>query len=123
MSELDIKEIGSRLKQYRKLKGMTQAELGDKIGKTASTIQKYENGIIEPPINVLEQICDVLNVFIGMLIPSLSEEYTKSFHKVMKKTTMNEAKKLVYEDFTPEEIEEIESFKKYILSKRKDKQD
>lgn len=37
-------EIGRKIREARKKKGMTQAELGQKIGTTAAWIWMYENG-------------------------------------------------------------------------------
>lgn len=54
-------EVGANIKKYRKGK-MTQAQLGEKIGKTESSIRKYEKGLVEIPWNVLEQIAKILNV-------------------------------------------------------------
>lgn len=38
--------IGSRIKDVRKSRGITQEELGAKIGVTKATINKYETGIV-----------------------------------------------------------------------------
>lgn len=54
-------EIGKRIKQYRKGK-MTQRELADKIGKTESSIRKYESGLVTIPLNVIEAIATALRV-------------------------------------------------------------
>ena len=36
--------VGSRIRKFRKGRGMTQAQLGDKLGVTFQQVQKYENG-------------------------------------------------------------------------------
>lgn len=59
--------IGQNIKQYRKGK-MTQQELADKIGKTESSIRKYEKGIVTIPLNVLEQIASALDVSVSDLM-------------------------------------------------------
>ena len=40
--------IGERIEQLRKARGLTLAELGEKIGVAASTVQKWETGQIRP---------------------------------------------------------------------------
>ena len=40
--------IGDTIKKYRKLKGLTQKELGEKIGRTQRTIQAYEKNEVIP---------------------------------------------------------------------------
>lgn len=54
-------EIGKKIKQLRKGK-MTQPELAAKIGKTESSIRKYEKGLVTIPLNVLEEIASALGV-------------------------------------------------------------
>ncbi|MCD7847535.1 MAG: helix-turn-helix domain-containing protein [Oscillospiraceae bacterium] len=60
LSERD-QEIGLKIKQYRKGK-MTQKELADKIGKTESSVCKYEKGLVTIPLNVLDEIATALGV-------------------------------------------------------------
>ncbi len=58
---LSDQEIGKKIKQYRKGK-MTQRELAEKIGKTESSIRKYEKGLVTIPLDVLEQIASSLGI-------------------------------------------------------------
>ena len=55
-------EFGKQLKKARKAKRMTQPELAERIGKTESSIRKYENGTIEPPWNIIEKMAAILDV-------------------------------------------------------------
>ena len=50
------------IRKYRKLKGMTLQELGDRVGMTRSAISKYELDKIPIKNNVLEKIAQALNV-------------------------------------------------------------
>jgi transcriptional regulator with XRE-family HTH domain len=36
--------VGSRIRKFRKDRGMSQAQLGEKLGVTFQQVQKYENG-------------------------------------------------------------------------------
>lgn len=54
-------EIGKKIKQYRKGK-MTQQELAERIGKTESSVRKYEKGLVTIPLDVLENIASALGV-------------------------------------------------------------
>ncbi len=55
--------IGERIKNARKLLGITQEELGKKCGVAKQTIFKYENGIITNiPIEKLKMISQVLDI-------------------------------------------------------------
>lgn len=60
--------IGERIKYARKKAKMTQTELAKKINKTFSTVQKYEQNIIQPPIDVINDISKALDVPDGYLL-------------------------------------------------------
>ncbi len=55
-------KIGDAIKKARENKKFTQKELGEIIGKTESSIRKYENGSIEIPLSVLDSIANALEV-------------------------------------------------------------
>lgn len=61
-------EIGEKIRKWRKLKDITQSELGAKINKTLSSVQKYEKGDVSIPIDVLNSIAIALNIGIDKLI-------------------------------------------------------
>ena len=52
--------IGNNVKELRKVRKLTQKQLGELINKGERTVQKYEKGDILPPIDVLLKISDVL---------------------------------------------------------------
>lgn len=56
-------EINEAIKLYRKKNNLTQKQLGLIIDKNESTIRKYENGQIKPPLSVLKKI-DLFNIHI-----------------------------------------------------------
>jgi len=72
MENFNYKNIGALIKIYRKEKKFTQQQLADLIGKTESSIRKYEKGLIEIPNSVLMQLADALDVPIARLL-GLSE--------------------------------------------------
>lgn len=55
-------EIGSRIRMYRKERGLTQKQLADKINVTKSRVSNWEQGINRPDADILTDICRVLNV-------------------------------------------------------------
>lgn len=59
---MDYKIIGDNIRKYRKQNKLTQTELGKLIGKTESSIRKYERGYVIIPLDVLDKIANVLNV-------------------------------------------------------------
>ena len=54
--------IGDRIKELRKESGMTQKELANAMGVTASMIGQYETGIRTPKYETLERIARSLSV-------------------------------------------------------------
>ncbi|MBE6089819.1 MAG: helix-turn-helix transcriptional regulator [Clostridium beijerinckii] len=52
--------IGENIKKFRKNKGMTQKQLAFELNKSERMIQKYESGEVEPSIDILNQISNVL---------------------------------------------------------------
>lgn len=61
-------EIGSRIKQYRKAKGITQAQLGEMISRTESSITKYEAGSVDIPLTIIDKIAESLEVPTDLLL-------------------------------------------------------
>ena len=54
------KELGNRLKQARKEKGLSQEELANLIGLKVGTVSKYEQGDRTPGIGKLQLIANAL---------------------------------------------------------------
>lgn len=54
--------IGESIKIERKKAGLTQKELGQKIGVTHQTIAQWENGWRNPKIETVEKIADALEI-------------------------------------------------------------
>lgn len=57
---MDWSAIGKKIKERRKECKITQAELAEKIGKTESSIRKYEKGLVAIPTDVIEKIAEML---------------------------------------------------------------
>lgn len=61
---MDLKRLGGKIKEARKYAGITQEELAKRIGKSKSSVQKYEAGLTEIPGSVLEKIENACNVIL-----------------------------------------------------------
>ena len=66
MNEINI-HIGSRIRNYRKMKGMTLQQLADTIHKSRATVSKYETGEITIDIETLYDISSALEVDLNRL--------------------------------------------------------
>lgn len=60
--------VGSRIKNYRKIQGLTLQQLADKIHKSRATMNKYENGEIVLDIETLYSISEALDIEINKLM-------------------------------------------------------
>lgn len=58
----DYSYIGKHIRKLRRSNNVTQKDLAIKIGKTESSIQKYEAGKVQIPIDVIEKIALELGV-------------------------------------------------------------
>ena len=63
--------IGEKIKEYRKLKGLTQKELAKKIGMGDTTIANYEKGFRTPKKNTLFKLAKAFDISIDDLFPPI----------------------------------------------------
>ncbi len=67
--------VGRRIREIRTAIGMSQEELGSKVGLNADRIQKYEHGVRKPKMDLLKKIADALHVSIFALTdPDVTDE-------------------------------------------------
>lgn len=67
------KILGSRMKAYREISGLSQSELGESIGVSFQQIQKYEHGANKISVVRLLEICDALKVSITSVLSGLTD--------------------------------------------------
>lgn len=60
--------IGGRIRKARERAGITQKALGSLIGRTESSIAKYEQGKVVIPLDVVHRIAEVLHFDVGALL-------------------------------------------------------
>lgn len=66
-----MSELGSKIKEKRKLKGLTQSDLAEIIGVSKHAIAKYEQGQREPNLTILTKIIDELEIDFWEVSPSM----------------------------------------------------
>ena len=54
--------IGKNIAKYRKAKGLTQEELGSKLGITNQAVSKWESEVSMPDVMLLPEIANALNI-------------------------------------------------------------
>lgn len=62
------KQIGSKIRSFRKSKGLSAQQMGNLICKSKATVCKYESGEITIDINTLYDIATALNIEVQQLL-------------------------------------------------------
>jgi len=63
-----MKEVGSKIREIRKCKGLSQEELAESAKVNLRTIQRIENNANEPSGKTLNLLCDALNISIDDIV-------------------------------------------------------
>ncbi|MDC3414306.1 helix-turn-helix transcriptional regulator [Terrihalobacillus insolitus] len=99
--------IKDNVKRLRESHDLTQQELAEIAGVTNKAVWAWENGISEPRMGAIQKMSDHFGIKKSQLIEDggLEPETIAAHHDEDN-------------DWTEEELEEIERFKNYIKSKR-----
>ena len=65
---MDMKLIGRFLSELRKSHGMTQEQLGERLGVTGKTISRWETGNYLPPVDMLLELSRMYDLSINELL-------------------------------------------------------
>jgi transcriptional regulator with XRE-family HTH domain len=119
--------LSDRLKDLRKENNMTQSDLGKILGVGKTTISMYENGNSTPNDEIKIKIAEHFDVSLDYLLgKSTIRNYKNSnrsmdqLNKLIKENDINTlAAHFEGEKFTEDDLEDIENFIKYVISKKK----
>lgn len=103
----------NRLKELRKEKNITQADLGKIINQSKSNVSKYETGMLEPNIQTLTVLSNYFEVSIDYLLGISNVRTSNGISTI--------AAHKDDENWSDEEIKEIENFKEFVRMKRNEK--
>ena len=73
---VDYKLIGSRLKQARKARGLTQEQLAELLDVSVGYVSQIERGITKANLEMLSGICDNIDCELGALLTGCSTTRT-----------------------------------------------
>lgn len=65
--------LGEKIQEQRKLKGLTQDELAEKLGVTAQAVSKWERGTSMPDVALLPEIANIFEITIDSLFGNEKE--------------------------------------------------
>ncbi|MBS3943003.1 MAG: helix-turn-helix domain-containing protein [Dethiobacter sp.] len=116
--------FGERLKKIRTERGLRQEDIGKIVHVGKSTVSQWENNIHTPDLETVAKIARALNVSVEQFIDDAPPQLlgrtdyrttsTPVAHKIITPPHIDD------ELWTEEELMEIERFKNFILSKRKE---
>ncbi len=91
--------FGENIKRIRKEKGMSQQDLGNKLGVTQQTVAQYEKIKETPKLETVRRIANALDIYISDLHPDWSkftkEEYIDDWFGGIKKTYDEDTKRAI----------------------------
>ena len=76
---LDYKNIGKRIRHYRKRRGYTQEQLGLSINTSGAYISNIERGVKKPNLDNLAAIAEILDITINDMIVHEYDDLDKIF--------------------------------------------
>jgi len=65
---MDQLKIGKFISEKRKAKGMTQAQLAEKLGITDRAVSKWETGRSMPDVSLMLELCQLLGITVNDLL-------------------------------------------------------
>lgn len=65
---MNLTEVGKFITELRKEQGLTQEQLGEKIGVTNKTISRWETGTYLPPADALLRISELFSISINEIL-------------------------------------------------------
>lgn len=108
-------DLGTRIKQARNEKKITQSDLAKKIGVSRIAIGNYERGERQPTIEILEAIASALNIGIYTLLEPNSNLYNQTQNsKLAKKIALLDSSSFTELSLISADLKTIIDFLEYI---------
>ena len=98
--------VGERIRNARKKAGLTQVQLGEKLGVSGSMIGQYEKDLRKPKIETMDKIATALNCYVSDLFPEDATELEVLRILDDSKTKKNAIDLILSNREIPEEIKE-----------------
>ncbi len=114
----------SNIKYIRKKKNLSQAKLGEMIGVSQPTINRWENKSDSPTIDNLLKFCDVFNIWLGDLVcKDLSVENNEYDKQIEQLSTDNGIKIIIDKNapLTAENVLEVQKVLSEVLEEQNKK--
>lgn len=112
-------ELGENIRNYRKLRFMTQAQLAERIGMSQSTVGMYETGRREPDMDQIEAIADALNVSMRDLLPEGRNEISKDLQMSPERIKLLELARVLDESLVDQATKALQLFQSVVEDAKK----
>lgn len=100
-------KLGENIKAHRDRLGMTQEELGSKIGVTKMTVSQWERGMMSPKVEKIRRLADIFMVSPADL---MADDINVTNNKVITRLASQ---------MTNDEQAKVIDYMNFILSQRK----
>ncbi len=91
---MDLEKIGKFISEQRKELGLTQEQLGEKLGVTNKTVSRWETGTYMPPADVLLSMSELFGVTINEILSGRNlsdDEYKQAAEENLTQTIKSSA--------------------------------
>lgn len=121
--------LGDNIKELMRAKKVTSKELAEITGVTPTHISYIINNRRQPSLDLVEKIAAILDVSVNELFNSESSESSNNETKIMddinKIVEKNKIETIAAhfdgEEFTKEDLKDIEQFIKFVAARKKNK--
>lgn len=81
-------ELDKKMKNLRVASGMSQKDMAAKLDLSVPSYSNYENGYSEPPMEILQKFCEILNVSVsdlfGFNVPANTKSNLKTYSDILR---------------------------------------
>lgn len=88
-------DVGKRITELKKMKNLTTNKLANKAGISQSYLRNVELGLVNPTVEKLEYICEVLGVSLKEFFTE-DDDSNKSIEQILKTYDKEQIDQLMY---------------------------
>jgi transcriptional regulator with XRE-family HTH domain len=77
---------GDLLREARKRAGLTQADLGRRVGKPQSSIARWERGDVKPSLETLRELIRACDLELTFALANYDDSYILFIHEALRRT-------------------------------------
>lgn len=81
-------ELDKKMKNMRVASGMSQKDMAAKLDLSVPSYSNYENGYSEPPMEILQKFCEILNVNVsdlfGFNVPANTKANLRTYSDILR---------------------------------------